>query len=578
MSRLALLKAYYYRLLDALSPRRRELKRLREKWGRLVKPGEKDDWLTSRYFDLDKSHRTGDTADKSHRTGDTADNCASAAQWVDDKTWADLEFPRIFAELDSTETPLGSQILFHRLRSYVDSPRELAEYYANCTALRINASVREEIQLRLTRLQDGANAQLADFVFAAVPRPSKYLSLLPWWSLACLATLVTVYALSLSFWLWFATLGVNIFLIFRLSLPLHREIEMLKSCHSMLAVADELTAIQSDTFLSTALCTTADRSLPEQLLMLRREAPERAKTRKALGWIARSQGPLSASLNVWLNLFFLADLAAYSLTISKLRRMQMQLASTFEILGALDAAIAVASYLQYRTEHCQPLICDGATLEIMDGHHPLIRQPVKNSIQLPGRSALITGSNMAGKTTFIKMLGINIIFGRTMGFCLAAKAVIPNSGVMASIRGEHSVESGKSHYFAELEAIQAFIEMAKCGACKLFLIDELFNGTNTVERLATARAVLEFLAANAQVIVTTHDVELQDDLASSYDLYYFQEDPGVDGFFDFRLRSGKSSQRNAIQLLARKGFPADLVAKAMRYSNDYALSPKIFAD
>jgi len=138
------------------------------------------------------------------------------------------------------------------------------------------------------------------------------------------------------------------------------------------------------------------------------------------------------------------------------------------------------------------------------------------------------------------------------------------------IRGEHSVESGKSHYFAEMTAIQTFIECADHGSCRLFLIDELFNGTNTVERLAAGRAVLERLGRNAQVLVTTHDVELQDDVAGPYDLYYFQEDPDVDGWFDYRLRAGRTERRNAIQLLARNGFPADLVADALRYSDTYA--------
>ena len=104
----------------------------------------------------------------------------------------------------------------------------------------------------------------------------------------------------------------------------------------------------------------------------------------------------------------------------------------------------------------------------------------------------------------------------------------------------------------------------------MFLIDELYNGTNTVERLAAARAVLEFLGASTQVLATTHAVELQDDLADSYDLYYFQEDPDVDGYFDYQPLPGQTEKRNAIQLLARKGFPSDLVAQAMAYFKHHA--------
>lgn len=326
----------------------------------------------------------------------------------------------------------------------------------------------------------------------------------------------------------------------------------------MLRVADDLASIQSN------------QPLPSQLVRLSIETAQRNKARKALGWISVLQGRVTEKITVWLNLIFLAELSAYSRTIKQMGCVRAELASTFEILGSLDAAIAVASYLEFRPEHCQPVISNGSLLEIVDGHHPLIGRPVKNTIRLDGRSALITGSNMAGKTTFIKMVGINVILGRTMGFCLASKASFPNSSVMASIRGEHSVESGKSHYFAELEAIHSFIESAKRGDCKLFLIDELFNGTNTIERLAAARAVLESLGGNAQALVTTHDVELQDDVARLYDLFYFQEDPDVEGYFDYLLRPGTTSKRNAIQLLARNGFPGDIVANAMKYSEHYA--------
>lgn len=176
---------------------------------------------------------------------------------------------------------------------------------------------------------------------------------------------------------------------------------------------------------------------------------------------------------------------------------------------------------------------------------------------------------MASKTTFIKLVGIHLILSRTLDFCFARSATLPDAGVMAVIRGEHSLESSKSHYFAEVTAIQIFIERVDRGTCRLFLIDELFNGTNTVECLAAGRAVLERLGRSAQVLVTTHNVELQDDVTEPYDLYYFEEDPDVDGWFDYRLQPGRTVRRNAIQLLARNGFPADL-ADALGYARTYA--------
>lgn len=522
------------RLLEWLSPRRRELRRLRAKWGR---PGAKEGIAVRRYFDLTRH---------------------PAVPTVDDKTWTDLELPKVFEILDSTESPIGSQYLYRRLRTYVDSPLDLAEYHASCQALRTDVALREEIQLRLSGLQDEANAQLADTIFGATSPQTVVMTLLPWWSLLCLTTITVVVAMKLSIWIWLATLGINLLLIFHLTLPLYRELDVLRGCYRMLCVADALSA------------QPARARAPQELAVLRAQAPQRARARAELGWLSVLNGPGMAYLAVWLNLVFLAELVVYVRTIGRLEGVRADLASTFALLGSLDAAVAVASYLEGNVDHCAPVLGGGSTLELADGRHPLIVRPVGNSICLDRRSALVTGSNMAGKTTFIKMVGLNVILGRTLGFCLAKRAVIPVTSVMASIRSEQSVESGKSRYFAELEAIRAFIDKASRGECSLFLVDELFSGTNTIERLAAGRAILESIANNSLVLATTHDVELQEDLASRYDLYYFQEDPEIEDYFDYRLRRGCSSRRNAILLLEREGFPENIVADALAYSEHYA--------
>lgn len=466
----------------------------------------------------------------------------------------DLELPRIFTHLDSTETPVGGQVLFRQLREYVDDPKELAERYASFDMLRANPSLRAEIQLKLAALHADSNAAIAGFLFGPAPEKPKYSRLFPVFSLLSVATLAAVLTLSVPIWLWLTMVGINTVTIFRVSPYIHRDAETFRSCYQLLRVADGLGSLA--------------RRLPSlpQLQRLVEDAPRRAAAKKALRWFSMSRGALAQSLYLWLNLAFLAELLAYVRTIDRFLGVRAHLASVFESVGSLDAAVAVASYLEWRPDHCQPEISTARVIAIEDGHHPLLDAPVKNSIRLGERSALITGSNMAGKTTFIKMVGINVIFGRTLGFCFAKSASIPSSSVMASIRGEHSVESGKSHYFAEIEAIHSFIDHARRGDCRIFVIDELFNGTNTIERLAAARAVLESLCRNAQVLVTTHDVELQDVLSDRYDLYHFQEDPDVQGFFDYRLRPGATRARNAIRLLERMGFPSEVVMSAMTYA------------
>jgi DNA mismatch repair ATPase MutS len=257
------------------------------------------------------------------------------------------------------------------------------------------------------------------------------------------------------------------------------------------------------------------------------------------------------------------------LVARNLRRHRDTLAKVFLLVGSLDADIAIASLLQRIPAHCLPANTTGKTIEFIEGFHPLLATPVANSIALGGQSALVLGTNMAGKTTFIKMVGTNIILGRTLGVCFAAAAVVPRSKVMASIRAEHSIESGKSHFFAELERILSFVKGAERDGRGVFLIDELFRGTNTPERVAAGKAVLESLGAHAQVLVTTHDVELQRLLGPAFLTFHFVEDPELPEVFDYRLRPGISTSKNAIKLLEKVGFPPDIVREARRLADAF---------
>ncbi|KZC18723.1 MULTISPECIES: MutS-related protein [Rhodanobacter] len=526
-----LTQSWRKKLLNAASPTHRALTELRAQWS---KPRAKGSWLASQYFNL------------------VRDEFAEAC--VDDKTWADLEFPKIFSSLDSTVTPLGSQSLFRWLREYIKDPNELTKRHAVYEEFQSDASLRETIQLQMVRLKDESNAHLADLIFGTAPKELSHKNMLWRWSLASIALLAAVIAFSWPVWIWLAVLPINGVIILRTYWHAHRDSEALKGCLQMLNVADQLGSLHK-----------RYPSLP-QLAKLADDKAARAEVRRSLIWLSVLNLPLIPYFSMWLNLAFLLELMVYVRTRDQFFRLRSQIAPTFELIGQLDAAIAIACYLKHGPVHCQPSLVDRPLLDIRDGRHPLLANGVSNSICLDQRSALITGSNMAGKTTFIKMLGINVIFGRTMGFCLASEAAIPGSNVMALVHGNHSVESGKSHYFSEIETIHSFIEKGNRGDCNIFVIDELFNGTNTIERVAAARAVLELLGRHSLVLVTTHDVELQAFLRDHFDLYHFQEDPDVDGFFDYRLRTGAATERNAIRLLGRMGFPVEVVANATTYA------------
>jgi DNA mismatch repair ATPase MutS len=126
----------------------------------------------------------------------------------------------------------------------------------------------------------------------------------------------------------------------------------------------------------------------------------------------------------------------------------------------------------------------------------------------------------------------------------------------------------RSYYFEEVLTIKEMIEKSSNGKPNLFLLDEIFKGTNTVERISAGKAVPSLLSKNGNMVfVSTHDIELTDMLSDEYELYHFSEivkDNNVD--FDYKLKEGKLKNRNAIRILQINNYPNDLIDEAIKIS------------
>jgi hypothetical protein len=517
-----------------IDPRHGRRARLRAAWGQAGTAA--NGWLASRYFELSRDQSTG--------------------HGLDDKSWDDLELPQLFTVLNTTLTAVGRQYLYKQMRLQVTDENELRQRYEVCQALRADTALREQLQLILSRLAADSAAYITDVVHGRPPARPRYYPLAASWAAISAGIIIAALALSWTLWIPGAVLAINAIVLFLVTPRLDRDIGALLACTRMLGVADQLARVRTAAHIP-------------QLRLLAAQRPARRVLRRQVGWLtrldqlARSPDPASTLLRLAANLCFLAKVVAYGHSIDRFMRSRTQWAQTFELIGALDATIAVANFLHRHPAHCRPTVVDEARIEIIDGYHALLLRPVPISMALNAHSAVICGSNMAGKTAFIKMVGANLILGQTLGFCLASNAVIPRSAVMASIKADQSLASGRSRYFAEIDAVLGFIASASGGQRRVFIIDELFSGTNTIERIAAAKAVLEALSETAQVLVTTHDVELQHLLSDRFDRYHFREDPAVEGFFDYKLRPGPSRERNGILLLERMGFPPQIIRDAL---------------
>ena len=213
-----------------------------------------------------------------------------------------------------------------------------------------------------------------------------------------------------------------------------------------------------------------------------------------------------------------------------------------------------------------------ATTELTELRHPLVDDAVPNSIALrPGRGVLVTGSNMSGKSTFLRTVGVNAILAQTISTCLAREYRAPIFDVRSCIGRADDLLAGKSYYIVEVEALLELVRASDDPAPHLFLLDELFRGTNAVERIAAGQAVLlELLQARRGatkphvVLAATHDRELVDLVSETFDAYHFGDSIGPDGLiFDHRLQHGPATTRNAIALLRLHGAPETLLTQAV---------------
>lgn len=480
---------------------------------------------------------------------------------IDDQTWRDLGMDEVFAKIDRTSSMPGRQVLYHQLRTLHGDDALLTEQARQYARFRFDAGLRGLLQPLLGRLDGKEAFLLAPLLLNPLPEKPKLAGLIYLSSFSALGAALGCF-FSPVFLLPFIGLGVVNFLV---NISYGRKVTPylpgLVQLKVFLGACRDLTRIPE----------AGD--LP-QVVRISQALPLIGIVRDRLRWVIPGRADLGELPNAILdslNLFFLFDVVSFLHTLPLLRRHQAELAGLMEELGSLDAALSVASYLEGLPGSTLPVLTDAREIKVQGLYHPLLAAPVGNALTLEGRSALITGSNMAGKTTFIRTVGINVILAQTLHICLADSAILPRAVVRSSIRREDRLEEGHSYYFVELQRLREFLGAEGTGALHLFLIDEIFRGTNTLERIAASTAVLQHLGRHHLALVTTHDLELNGLLEESFDMHHFSEQVLDDQCgFDYRIQPGPARSRNAIKLLELNGYPEAITRQAAAVANRLA--------
>jgi DNA mismatch repair ATPase MutS len=237
-------------------------------------------------------------------------------------------------------------------------------------------------------------------------------------------------------------------------------------------------------------------------------------------------------------------------------------------LGEVEALSSIATFSWEHPAFSWPVVVDSPPHFEADAlGHPLVLDDrrVANDVVLPepGTALLVTGSNMSGKSTLLRAIGVNAVLALAGAPACARKLRMANMEIMTSMRITDSLEHGVSHFYAELARLKTIVDAVLAGRPVLFLLDEVLHGTNSRERQIGAKAIVAQLIGRGAVgAVSSHDVglaELEDESGGRVKNVHFEE-LATDGrmTFDYVLKPGVVTSGNALRLMRHIGLAVEL--------------------
>jgi len=511
-----------------------KLKQIQEQWGKVTSRKRNFDDI-GHYF---HSNKTGE--DKTH---------------IDDSTWNDLNMNELFSLIDRTITSPGESALYNILRTPCsqDSAQELIHRNKIITTLQENPETREKLQLALLKMGRDQSNTITHLLWDPLP-PKNPLSFV--YSLLALVALLALFTPLL--------LGSQSILlimgVFAINSIVHYRVRKKFSYH-----------LPSITSLSGLLRSTKN--------IIRADFPEFDLEQQQLKDASISIHKITSKLSnlffdtnpssdifffiQYIQIFLLMEVRSFYGALEEIKRQIKELREIYRIVGLLDALQATASYRK-GLDYIEPVFTQDRRLDVVELRHPLLANPSPNSICIQEKGILVTGSNMAGKSTFLRTLGINVIMAQSIYTCLADSYTASYLQVASSINKADNISQHKSLYYAEAERLLNIIQPEYSKFPALCLIDELLSGTNYTERLSASEAILNYLKKkNALIVIATHDLDLAESLEDTYQCYHFSDKVDNNHLqFDYKLKHGIATTRNAIKLLEYLGYPKDIIQEA----------------
>ncbi len=270
---------------------------------------------------------------------------------------------------------------------------------------------------------------------------------------------------------------------------------------------------------------------------------------------------------IFLNPFLLWDVRQMIALNGWRKRNKTHLTLWFAAVAEIELLHSLSTLHFNQPRWCSPAFsAKHFTLHGKDIGHPLLKESkrVTNDFTLDGgpKVGLITGSNMAGKSTFLRSLGTNIVLAQTGAPVCASSFTLSPIGLLSSMRIADNLAENTSTFYAELKKLRTIIERIKTAEPVFILLDEILRGTNSYDRhKGSAAFIRQLIKEKAVAVIATHDVELaliETDYPAAVENYHFDvQVEGEELYFDYKLKPGVCQSLNASLLMKKIGIDLD---------------------
>ncbi|MEO8820323.1 MAG: hypothetical protein ABI267_00380 [Ginsengibacter sp.] len=478
------------------------------------------------------------------------------------QTLKDIDIENLFSLLDRTLTIIGQQFLYNKIILPGNNLEQLKKSDENSNYFKNENAKRESVQIILYKLEKNGTSRVDYLLNIQHSGIDKNLNLYRMLTALAISALIGSIFFPVIFIYLILIFGVNIMIQYVFKYRNERQYQSVREIYGMIKAAQKLQ--KTGTIIK-------DESIPEHLKLLR----PFVKNYGLLNFGIPGDD-LSKALFYFLELLkacFLLELHLLNNSYSQIINQRESLKKLFEYIGEFDSAISMASLKSdTRFTTCIPeLIPENKILKFTNATHPMIERCVPNSFSLENKSAFITGSNMSGKSTFLRTILINSILAQTLYICFAEAYTASFLMPFSSITIEDNLSEGSSYFFTEVEIVKEMTEQVPLSPNHLFVIDETFKGTNTLERISLAKAVLEFLNQNNNIVIaSSHDLELIDLISKDFELYYFTETIKENYLdFDHTIKPGYLKTTNAIKIIEIENYPQTIIDEAYKMTKEY---------